>query len=305
MGDEPESGMTMDRGRTLAGLVVCCCATALLHACAPHGTPAPPPAPSAPPSPAPTPALSARGRSTARFAVGHGAYDITTLGTVSSGADSTRPDTIRTATTLTYDARWNGPALEVVGTVVPRVTAVSGGLRGSSQSLGVPIPFRAMVDSTTGTVTFDRDTASTGCPAGGPSADQARELATSRPRSFEPGTTWQDTLTDSSCLGGVPLTSHAVRTYAVAPSGATDPVSGAAAVLVTHDSRVTMDGGGRRNGQLITLTGSGTGSTEQYFDRGTGVLLSAHTAATLDLDVGVSGRVQRLHQHADWQAKKK
>jgi hypothetical protein len=301
MGDEPESGTTMERRRALVALVGCC-ATVALHACAPYRTPAPPPAPAAPREAAPAPAV--RGRPPARFVVGHGVYDITTLGTVSSGTDSARPDTIRTATTLTYDSRWNGSVLEVLGTVASRVTAVSGGLRGASQTPGVPIPFRATVDSTTGAVTFDHDTTATGCPAGGPSADQARELATGRPRSFEPGATWQDTLTDNSCLGGVPLASRGVRDYTVATEGATDPATGAAAVLVTHASRVTMDGGGRRNGQLVTLTGSGTGSTEQYFDRATGVLLSAHTAATLDLDVGVSGRVQRLHQHADWQAKR-
>ncbi|GEM_PF-3499441 len=145
-------------------------------------------------------------------------------------------------------------------------------------------------------------TSSTTCGSG-PTIGQARELATDRPRSFALGTTWRDTLSDTTCLGGVPLVTQAVRDYTVESQTATDPVSGAPAILVSHRSRASMHGDGRRSGQLITLDGSGDGTTQQFFDRTTGIMLSAHTTATLDLDVGVNGRAQHLHQQADWRAK--
>jgi hypothetical protein len=91
----------------------------------------------------------------------------------------------------------------------------------------------------------------------------------------------------------------------VAPQSATDPVTGATAILIAHTSTTSMAGSGHRAGHYITLNGTGAGTTEEYYDRKTGVLLSAHTAATLDLDITVSGRVQRLHQLADWRARLK
>jgi hypothetical protein len=81
-----------------------------------------------------------------------------------------------------------------------------------------------------------------------------------------------------------------------------DRATGSQAVLISHTSTTTMAGSGHRAGHYITLYGSGTGTTEEYYDRRTGVLLSAHTAATLDLDITVSGHVQHLHQQADWRA---
>ena len=64
-----------------------------------------------------------------------------------------------------------------------------------------------------------------------------------------------------------------------------------------------MIGGGPHLGRQITLNGKGDGSTEQYYDRVTGVMLSAHTVARLQLDVGEGGHVQRLMQQANWNAK--
>lgn len=265
------------------------------------------PAPTSTPAPtAGSTASLARAAGPPRYVTGYSVYEITTVGTVSSPTDSTsHPDTIKTTATLTYDARRQGADALVSGNVVSRITAVTAGLRGSgTTTTSAPVPFRARVDTVTGVVRYDDDTsAATGCSARGPTADQARELATSRPRSLATGASWQDTLSSKSCLGGVPLTSRAARSFAVANASATDPVSGGHAILVTHTSAATMDGGGPRNGRLITLSGSGSGTTEQYFDRTTGVLLSAHTVATLDLDVGVNGRLQRLHQHAEWQAR--
>jgi hypothetical protein len=108
---------------------------------------------------------------------------------------------------------------------------------------------------------------------------------------------------DSSCLGGLPLVSRSTRDYNVAPQGVADPATGSLAVLISHTSITTMAGSGHRAGHYITLYGSGNGTTQEYYDRKTGVLLSAHTVATLDLNITLSGHVQRLHQQADWRAR--
>jgi hypothetical protein len=239
---------------------------------------------------------------------GHLVYEITSTGTVETAGDtSARPDTINTVTKLSYDARWSGSDLRLTGDVLPSVTAASPGLRAANQATQLPASFDATIDSSTGSVVFAQGVRVSGptgaeCPTSGPTVDQARQLATERPRSFEPGATWQDTLVDRTCLSGVPLVTHAVRVYQVASVPATDP-NGAPAVLVTHTSEASMIGGGEHMGRQISLNGKGSGTTEQYFDRTTGVMLSAHTVAALDLDVGQAGRVQRLRQHADWNAK--
>lgn len=268
------------------------------------------------PQPAPTP-VAARAQPVAttehggfppRFVVGHAVYEITAVGLVSDPSDSvTHPDTVTTRTSLTYDARPLGPQLQVNGEIISRVTTASATSPHTDPLGGTRTTFQATVDTASGAVTVSADTTSPldRCQGHNPSVDQARQLATTRPRSFVPATTWHDVATDSSCLGGLPLVSRATREYSVAPQNATDPVTGTSAVLIAHTSTTSMAGSGHRAGHYITLTGNGTGTTEEYYDRKTGVLLSAHTAATLDLDITVSGRVQRLHQQADWRARLK
>jgi len=272
-------------------------------------------APSAAPRPAPTPAVAravaaptpVAGTYPPRYATGRAIYEITAVGLVSDPADSgAHQDTVTTTTTLTFDARPSGPQLLVSGTIVSRVVAASPALRRTDASAGTHTNFQATIDTASGAVTVARDTTAplAACLARDPSVDQARQLATTRPRSFIPAATWRDVVTDSSCLGGLPLVSRATRDYAVAPQPVTDPRSGAPAVLIAHTSTTTMVGSGHRAGHYITMNGSGTGATEEYYDRTTGVLLSAHTAATLDLNITVSGHVQRLHQQAEWKAVK-
>lgn len=275
-----------------------------LSACAPHPSTAParpPVTASAIPSPA-----GARPLSPPHYVAGHSVYEITTVGTVSAAEDSaSRLDTITTIATLTYDARWSAAELHVSGQVAARVASATAGLRGTSQTTMAPVAFRATIDSATGGVTVVPESSATTatCISGGPTVDQARQLATTRPRFLTPNAGWHDTVTDTSCLGGLPLVSRATRFYTVAGETAADPLTGAPAVLITHTSHTTMQGGGRRGAQVITLAGSGSGTTEEYYDRTSGVLLSAHTSAALALDVGVGGRVQRLHQQADWRAR--
>jgi len=243
---------------------------------------------------------------------------------VSSPRDTTQPlDTVTTHSRLSYDGRWEGDQLHVVGQVQSRVTSTARvrpvSVRpapptpastdaapptpSASRDFVDAVPFDVTVDTVSGTVRLPTDSfAVPACVAGGPAVEQDRALATDRPRSFDAGSTWTDTLTRISCLGGVPLTTRTTRVVSVAPSVATDPVSGAPAIAVTYHSEPTMDGEARRNRDLVTLHGAGVGTTELYYDRRTGVLLSAHNTTSLDLDFAVNGRVQHLHQSADWRA---
>jgi hypothetical protein len=221
------------------------------------------------------------------------------------GDSSGRQDTVTTNTTLSYDTRLQGPQLEASGEVISRVIAASTAMPRADTARGTRTMFRATVDTASGIVTVAPDSAATLDPCQGrdPSIDQARKLATTRPRSFAPSATWRDVVNDSSCLGGLPLVSRSTRDYSVAPQGVADPATGSPAVLISHTSTTTMAGSGHRAGHYITLYGSGNGTTQEYYDRKTGALLSVHTVATLDLNITLSGHVQRLHQQADWRAK--
>jgi hypothetical protein len=84
-----------------------------------------------------------------------------------------------------------------------------------------------------------------------------------------------------------------------------DPVTGRDAIPVSYRSETRFAGAARRGptlSQLVRLEASGTGKTNQYYDRETGALLSAHTTADMLLQVWINGRLQRLHQQADWKA---
>jgi hypothetical protein len=276
-------------------------------ACAPHAPTTQTPSPASDAS-SPSAAAAARSSLPPRYAAGHREYQITSVGVVSDSGDTTgHLDTVTAVATLRYDARWDGVLLRVTGDIASRVVTASLGLRITTPPQTALVPFRAAIDSATGIATIDPASTPSGssCPIGGPSVSQARDLATTYPRSFVPGSSWRLSLADTSCLGGLPLVSSTSQRYTVANQAATDPVTGAAAILVTHRSMTTMMGCGPRGAQTITLSGTGSGTTEQYYDRATGALLSAHTTATLDLDVGVSGHVQRLRQQADWRARAK
>jgi hypothetical protein len=293
------------RGTTSGGLSSTLAYLALVVAgCAPAPAPRPAPAPAAAPPQAAAPAE--HGGAPARFVTGHAVYDITATGLVSDPNDTTgRQDTVVTTTSLAYDTRLEGPLLEASGEIISRVMSTATATSHSDTSRATRTTFRATVDTASGVVTLAPDSAASPAPCGGrdPSTDQARKLATTRPRSFIASATWRDVVNDSSCLGGLPLVSRSAHAYTVAPQSAADPVTGLPAVLISHTSTTTMAGSGHRAGHYITLYGSGTGTTEEYYDRRSGLLLSAHTAASLDLDITLSGHVQHLHQQADWRAK--
>jgi len=290
------------------GLLV---AVAALAACGPHNTTNQAPTPTNPrtraattPSQRPLPP---------RYGQGSATYAITSVGVVTSPGDTAdHADTVTTQSRLTYTAQWSGPKLEVFGRITYRVGTGAGtasragpNTTNGSSALSDSVAFDLVVDTATGRAVTPGDSAAVpACPPGGPMAEQARALATQRPRTFAPSSTWSDSTTQLSCLGGVPVTTRTARAFTVAPQTTSDPVSGAEAILVSYQSETHLSGAARRGQQLVELDGGGTGTTQQYYDRTAGTLLSAHTTAALDLDLRVNGRLQRLHQQADWKAVK-
>jgi hypothetical protein len=264
-------------------------------------------------------------------------YDVQSVGVVSSPHDSTqRPDTVVTHSVVSYDAHWQGALFGIFGQVAYRITATPGvqgpttaaraaSPRGSITAPGTPssaqlpatsaatsdtvpveadrVSFEFNVDTATGAIHRPSDSAAVpGCPAGGPAVEQDEALASDRPRSFAVGTEWSDTLTHVSCLVGIPVTSRTTRVFHVVSASTPDPVSGAPSVEITYQSDVIWDGEARRHADLVTLHATGSGTTEQYYDRATGVLLSAQTDVAFDLTAAINGRSQYLHQVAQWRA---
>jgi hypothetical protein len=233
-----------------------------------------------------------------RFAVGRGAYELTSRATVQFlGDSSVKPDTLETAVVIHYDASWTGAGLDFTGTVQSHVTAASARLRQAAGESLDPVPFRATVDTGAGKVRLLGDSAETAptCPsphAGALAA--ARQYLASIPRTLAPGATWTDTVSATSCRGEIPVTTTAVRQFTVALE---HPPSGPPAIVVSHLSTITLHGEVARRGRTVALNGTGNRQYEDRYDAFTGVLKSRDARMDVDLSVGVAGAESRLHEH--------
>src|SRR5579863_3787613 len=134
----------------------------MLIACTPTASHEPrPPAP-APPSEHRTPPPFVP----PRYAVGRGAYELTSTATIQFVGDSSaKPDTIQTAVIVRYDASWTGTGLDFTGAVQSRVTGASARMRQASTESLDPVPFRATVDTVKGVVHLLGDSAESTCPS--------------------------------------------------------------------------------------------------------------------------------------------
>jgi hypothetical protein len=243
-----------------------------------------------------------------RFNAGRGEYDVVSTGTISAGGGGA-PDTVRTDALVRFNAEWTSTGLDVTGTVVWRVSATGGVLAAgpaapmSSASLD-PVPFRAMVDTSRSAVRFASDSVTeTRCPAPNAAAlATVRELLSNVPRTLAPGSRWVDTLVTTTCRGEIPVTSTAIRSFAVTLERSLAVGEGegeGADVVVTHTSTVDVRGRSSGAGQVVSITGTGTGKTSQRYTALTGRLLSATSVSDLDLTVGLAGRGSTLHQRAE------
>ena len=238
-----------------------------------------------------------------RYAVGRGAYEMTSTATIQFVGDSSaKPDTLETAVVVRYDASWTGTGLDFTGTVQSRVTAASARLRQASGESLDPVPFRATVDTAAGAVRLVGDSAGAepSCPSSHAGAlAAARQYLASIPRTLAPGASWTDTTMATTCRGEIPVTTTAIRHFTVALE---HPQSGPPAIVVSHLSTISMHGESARRARGVTLTGAGTRQYEDRYDAFTGVLKSRAAIIDVDLSIGVAGSTSRLHEHVDERA---
>lgn len=238
-----------------------------------------------------------------RYAVGRGAYEMTSVATIQFVGDSSaRPDTLQTAVVVRYDASWTGTGLDFTGTVQSRVTAASSRMRQASTESLDPVPFRATVDTARGVIRMLGDSAenAAACPSTHAGAlASARQYLASIPRTLAPGASWTDTTVATTCRGEIPVTTTAIRHFTVALE---HPPSGPPAIVVSHVSTIALQGESSRRTRGVTLTGAGTRQYEDRYDAFTGILKSRAATIDVDLSIGVAGATSRLHEHVDERA---
>jgi hypothetical protein len=236
-----------------------------------------------------------------RYAVGRGAYEMTSTATIQFVGDSSaRPDTLETAVVVRYDASWTGKGLDFTGTVQSRVTAASARMRQASTESLDPVPFRATVDTARGVVLLIGDSTESVCPSTHAGAlATARQYLASIPRTLAPGASWTDTTTATTCRGEIPVTTTAIRHFTVALE---HPPSGPPTIVVSHLSTISLQGESSRRTRGVTLTGAGTRQYEDRYDAFTGILKSRAAIIDVDLTIGVAGSPSRLHEHVDERA---
>lgn len=238
-----------------------------------------------------------------RYAVGRGAYEMTTTATIRFVGDSSaKADTLQTATVVRYDASWTGTGLDFTGTVQSRVTSASGRLSQASTESLDPVPFRATVDTLHGVVHLlgDSSQAESPCPSTHAGAlASARQYLASIPRTLAPGASWTDTTTATTCRGEIPVTTTAIRHFTVELE---HTPSGPPTIVVSHLSTISLQGESSRRNRGVTLTGAGTRQYEDRYDAFTGILKSRAAVIDVDLTIGVAGAPSRLHEHVDERA---
>jgi hypothetical protein len=276
-----------------------CVILVALGACSPtvtHGPQQPAPAPPGEHK-APAPFVPPR------YAVGRGAYEMTSIATIQFvGDSSSKPDTLQTAVVVRYDASWTGTGLDFTGTVQSRVTAASGRMRQASTESLEPVPFRATVDTARGVVQLLGDSTATEAVCPSPHAGAlaaARQYLASVPRTLAPGASWTDTTMVTNCRGEIPVTTTAVRHFTVALE---HPSSAPPVIVVSHLSTISLVGESSHRGRGVTLSGAGSRQYEDRYDAFTGVLKSRSATIDVDLSIGVAGAPNKLHEHVDERA---
>jgi hypothetical protein len=98
------------------------------------------------------------------------------------------------------------------------------------------------------------------------------------------GTTWTDTSTmNQGGAGGLNIHSQAVRQHRVV---GWELHEGVRALRISTTSNYTISGGGRQQGQEMTVAGSGTASVEQFVS-GAGIYLGATAADSSNMTVNI------------------
>ncbi len=219
-----------------------------------------------------------------------------------AGDTSTATDTVVTRLHATFRLAPAAP---------PGTAATPGTLRGTVDSvtinagshasigagtppLAAPIPFTGTVQG--GTVHLDiAPSVTTDCdsPAGAYLA-MTGDLLPSLPRRLAPGDSWSDTVTSTSCRGGVVLTTTATHHYVVQDT--TTIHNDLHATRVARTTSYRISGTGAQAGVPVSVAGEGSGDGELLVDATAGNLLTTTARSTLNMTFEAVGRVQRVVQ---------
>ena len=277
-----------------------------------------PPAPTTPGSPAtqpstvpgaatPIPAAGLRGFV---YAAGTHRYTLSTEAILDYRPDSVAPgygDTVATTALVTYSIAegGGGSRVQISGTVdsfalskvlgsafaLPSAT----GAPAAPGTPGGPLLFRGTLELT-GSRRLDLPPPSGSCD----SPDDAllvavREVIAPPPPSLDAGAAWQDTVDYSLCRAGIPAATRLVRSFVVEGPATLDTLP-TPAIRVRRTSTLTMTGGAELRGQAVTLSGSGTGTADLYFDPAAGRFLGANADNSATITVSGGAHVRSFTQ---------
>ena len=302
---------------------------ALLAGCTPPRAPEPGPAPSRPDAPPRIePRVDARGF---HLRAGTLTYEVSSAASIDARDDTLPGDTVRVDAVVIYNVGTSEApesTTRVGGSIDSYQVHSSRPGPTAADSLALPIPFVGVLgpgglvlegiveESAAGDLRSPPDTS--GAPPGGASGGapdssalverpcvaalsaplaMARDIVLLPPASLTIGTTWSDTATTTICRGEVPITTTAVRRYAVVGS---TRLAGADAVAIERTSEITIAGRARLRGRLVAVSGTGRGRTTFYASVARGALLGADGAYDAELTIESGTRRQQFTQ-ATWQ----
>ena len=115
------------------------------------------------------------------------------------------------------------------------------------------------------------------------------------PLQIFPRMTWMDSSSSETCHGFIPALLRTTYTYRVV---AETEFKGTPAILVERSTNTSSTAEGAQNQHRILIRGDGSGTTQFYLDRTTGVLLGANSEQTTTLIITSSGRNQQFIQNS-------
>ncbi|HEY0969752.1 MAG TPA: hypothetical protein VGE02_02120, partial [Gemmatimonadales bacterium] len=252
---------------------------------APSAGPDPSPRPAAEPAPAPV-----------AFAWSPGVHRtvLESRAAVTVAGDTAEArDTVVTTMWATLRLDDGAPPRRLGGTIDSVAIRAGERIPAPPPDLPLPITFEGAVDG--GAVSIPVPTA-TAADCSSPAAAllaTARELLPSVPARLSPGVRWTDSVTTTTCRGGVVLTTTTVHGYVVVGPA---EWSGTPAMRVDRATTLAVRGEGEQARERVTVAGQGTGTATLHLDPTAGRLLDLRGSNRLELTFSGAGRTERVVQ---------
>lgn len=251
------------------------------------------PGTAAAPTPGPAPAAAPPAASFA-YAPGERQLLFESRATVRVASDTAAAtDTVVTRIHATLRMAPGAARRALTGTLDSATVSAIGAAAVATPPLAAPIEFHGTVEGGTVRVAIPSDAATDCSSPAGAFLAVARDLLPSLPARLVPGASWSETVTTTSCRGGVVLTTTADHRYVVQDSIALD---GRSAVRIARATTYRVTGAGAQAGVPVQVQGDGTGEGELRVDVSAGELLTTTARSTLRLTFSGAGRTQSVVQ---------